>query len=153
MVDLHRIYIKPRGVKTKDWYTGSYLMVQVDIKEIIKEWLEEWRNPIVNHSDSNEGRDREKSKGKNKIGEDKGKEKQPDSEKRSASQDEPNSHARKKRKAIREPYEPQLSSEHYEHITTSSQETLGGSMTMIVTSQHVMRAKLVSKIAELKTLL
>ena len=82
----------------------------MDIEEIIKEWPEEWRNPDVNRSDSDEGSNRETTKGKNKISEDKGKEKQSESEKRSTSQDEPSSHARKKRKVVGEPYEPWLSS-------------------------------------------
>ena len=85
MTDLHRIYIKPRGVKTKDWYTGSYRMVKVDIEEIIKEWLEEWRNPDINLSELEEDSDREKAKGNKKVGEDKGKEKQPESKKISTS--------------------------------------------------------------------
>lgn len=109
MADLHHIYIKPRGVKTKDWYTGSYRMVQANTKEIIKEWPEEWKNPNVNHSDSEECSDNETSKGKNKCGEDKGKEKQSESEKRSTSQEEPILYQRKKRKATQEPYELQLS--------------------------------------------
>ena len=71
MADLHRIYIKTGGVKTKDWYIGSYRMVLADIEEIIKEW----RNPDVNQSDLGEGSDKETTKGKNKLGEDKGKEK------------------------------------------------------------------------------
>ena len=37
MADMHRIYIEPCGVKTNDWYTGLYRMVQTDIEEIIKE--------------------------------------------------------------------------------------------------------------------
>lgn len=53
MMDLHHICIKPRGIKTKDWYTGSYRMVQADIEEIIKEWPEEWRNPDINLSELN----------------------------------------------------------------------------------------------------
>ena len=99
------------------------------------------------------GRDKETDKGENKLGEDKGKEKQSESEKRSTLQDEPISHARKKRKAIREPYEPQLSSEDYDHIATSVQETLEGSMTAIMTSQDAMKAMLDSKIGKLNTLL
>ena len=70
MEDLHYIYIKPHGVKTKDWYIGSYRMVQDDIKEIIKEWPEEWRNPDLNLSESKEDSDREKAKGKKKVGKD-----------------------------------------------------------------------------------
>ena len=68
----------------------------MDIKEIIKEWREECRNPDINHSDSEEGSDKETNKGKQKLGEDKGKEKQSESEKRLGSQDEPTLHARKK---------------------------------------------------------
>ena len=41
----------------------------------------------------------------------------------------------------------------YEHIASSVQETLEGSMTAIMTSQDVMKAVLDSKIAELKILL
>lgn len=99
MVDLHHIYIKPRGVKTKDWYTGSYQMVQADIEEIIKEWPKEWKNPNVNCSNSEEGSDKETTKGKNKLDEDEGKEKQSKSEKRLSLQEEPISHQRKRRKA------------------------------------------------------
>ena len=82
MVDLHRIYIEPRSVKTKDWYTGSYRMVQDDIEEIIKEWPKEWRNPDINLSELDEDSDKEKDKSKATVGEDKGKEKQSESEKR-----------------------------------------------------------------------
>jgi hypothetical protein len=48
----------------------------VDIEEIIKEWPEECKNHDVNHSDSEEGNNKEKTKGKNKLDEDKSKEKQ-----------------------------------------------------------------------------
>lgn len=58
MVDLHRIYIKPHGVKTKDWYIGSYRMVQADIEEIIKEWPKEWRSLDINLSESDEDSDK-----------------------------------------------------------------------------------------------
>ena len=51
MANLHRICIKPRGVKEKDWYTGAYQMEQPAIEEIIKEWPEEWRNSTINLSD------------------------------------------------------------------------------------------------------
>ena len=81
MADIHHIYIKTCGVKTKNWYTGSYRMVQADIEEIIKEWPEEWRNSDDIHSDSEEDNDKETDKGKQKIGEGKGKEKQSESEK------------------------------------------------------------------------
>ena len=40
-MDIHRIYIKPRGVKGIDWHTGAYRMEQEDVEQIIKEWLEE----------------------------------------------------------------------------------------------------------------
>ena len=126
MVDLNHIYIKPRGVKMKDWYTGSYRMTQVDIEEIIKEWPKEWITLDVNRSDSEEDNDKETYKGKKKIAEDKGKEKQSEFKKRPASQDEPTSHHKKKRKATREPYEPKLSSKDYDHIATSVQDTLEG---------------------------
>ena len=76
-----------------------------------------------------------------------------ESKKRSASQDEPSLHVRKKRKVVKETYEPQLSSEDYEHIATSVQETLEGSMPAIMTSQDAMKAACDSKIAKLKTLL
>ena len=62
-------------------------------------------------------------------------------------------HARKKRNAVREPYDPQLSTTDYEHIATSIQETLEGSMTAIMTSHDVMKVALDSKITKLKTLL
>ena len=153
MADLHRIYLKPHDVQAKDWYTGSYRLSQADIEEIIKEWSDEWRNPNDIHSDSEQDSDKEVNKGKQKLGEGKGKEKQSESEKRPASQDETTSHHRKKRKATRDPYEPKLNPKDYDHITTSVQETLEGSMTAIVTSQHAMRTKLDNKIEELKTLL
>ena len=75
MEDMHHIYIKPQNVKTKDWYTGSYRMVQDEIEEIIREWPEEWRNPDINLSESDEDSDKEKAKGKAIVGEEKGKEK------------------------------------------------------------------------------
>ena len=74
MVDLHRIYINPWVVKGHDWYTRAYRMEQPSIDEIIKEWLEEWRNPTINLSDSDEEQETEKEKGKEKIGEKKKKE-------------------------------------------------------------------------------
>ena len=52
--DIHRIYIKPRGVKGIDWYTGAYIMDQEDIEHIVKEWPEEWKNSAENVSDSND---------------------------------------------------------------------------------------------------
>lgn len=54
MVNMHRIYIKPRGIKEKDWYTRAYRIEQQYVDEIIKEWPEEWKNPIVEISDFDE---------------------------------------------------------------------------------------------------
>lgn len=68
-------------------------------------------------------------------------------------QSEPVVHARKKTKAIRQPYEPKLSIEDYELIAKSVRETIEESMTMIVTSQQAMQMVLDSKMAELKTFL
>jgi hypothetical protein len=73
MADLHHIYIKKRSVKTKDWYAGSYCMVQADIEEIIKDWPKEWRSPDINLSELDEDGDKEKVKSKEIVGEDKGK--------------------------------------------------------------------------------
>ena len=84
MVDLYYIYIKPHGVKSKDWYTGSYRIVQADIEEIIKEWPKEWKNPDINLSESDEDSDKEKAKTKDKFVKDKEKGKQPKSVKRPA---------------------------------------------------------------------
>ena len=97
MADMHRIYIRLRGVKGQDWYTGAYRMDQQDIEEIIKEWPEEWKNPVVDIRDSDEEKETEKEKGKEKIGEKKKKEHT--REKRKASQEEPTNHKRQKVKA------------------------------------------------------
>lgn len=43
-------------------------MVQVDIKEIIKEWLEQWRNPDINLSELDGDSDKEKAKSKEIVG-------------------------------------------------------------------------------------
>lgn len=43
MANMHQVYINPWGVKNQDWFIGSYRMEQQDIKEIIKELLEEWK--------------------------------------------------------------------------------------------------------------
>lgn len=134
IADLHRIYLKPRSVETKDWYTRSYRMSQMDIEEILKEWLEEWRNPTKSSSDSEDVTRKHAGKGKDKQDEGKSTEKQPKTEKRLAPQIEPAPHARKKRKVGRQPCEPNLSTEDYEHIATSVQETMEESMTTIVTS-------------------
>ena len=58
MVDMHRIYTKPRGIKEKDWYTRAYQMEQQDVQEIIKEWPEEWRNPTIDISDFDEDQEK-----------------------------------------------------------------------------------------------
>ena len=54
MEDIHRIYIRSRGVKGQDWYPRAYWMEQQDIGEIIKEWSEEWKNPTIDIRDSDE---------------------------------------------------------------------------------------------------
>lgn len=36
VVDMHRIYIKPCGIKNVDWHTSAYCMEPEDIDEIIK---------------------------------------------------------------------------------------------------------------------
>jgi hypothetical protein len=120
MADMHRIYIKPRGVKEKDWYTGAYWMERQDVEEIIKEWSEEWRNSIVDISDSDEEKEKEeekeKGKGKEKIGEKKKKEHT--REKRKASQEESKPHKRQKMKAHKPPTDAQLGSADYEGIAS-----------------------------------
>ena len=62
-------------------------------------------------------------------------------------------HLRKKRKDSTEPYDPQLSLVDYEGIATSMQESMEGSMTMIVSSQTKMKTTLDMIIVELKILL
>ena len=151
MVDLHRIYIKPEGVKEKDQYTSIYWMEQKDIEEIIKEWPEEWRSPAINLSDSDEEQETKKEKGKEKIGEKKKKEHT--GEKRKASQEEPTPQNKQKMKAHKPPSNAQLGSTNYEGIAHYVQETLEGSMTMIVRSQTKMKSMLDMRIVELNTLL
>ena len=56
-------------------------------------------------------------------------------------------------KAKKKPIAPQLGSTDYEGIATYLQETLEGSMTMIVSPQTEMKSALDMKIMELKTLL
>ena len=54
-------------LRKKDRYIGAYRMEQQDVEEIIKEWLEKWKNPIIDISDSDEEKEIEKEKGKEKI--------------------------------------------------------------------------------------
>lgn len=75
MVDMHYIYIKLHGVKTNDWYTGSYRMVHAYMEEIIKECPKECRTPDINLTESNEDGGKQKAKGKATTGEKKEKEK------------------------------------------------------------------------------
>ena len=111
-------------------------MEQQDIKEIIKEWLEEWRNPTEAISDSDEdleiGKDKEKEKGKEKIREKKKKEHT--GEKRKALQEEPTPYKRQKMKAQRHTETPQLGKDDYDNIGNYMQESLEESMTVIVSS-------------------
>lgn len=62
-------------------------------------------------------------------------------------------YGRKKRKAFKEPYDPQLSFVDYEGIASSIQESLEGLMTAIMTSQDAMKVALDSKVAKLNILL
>lgn len=66
IVDMHRIYIKPRRIKNVDWHIGMYRMEPKDIDEIIKDWLEEWKSSVVDLSDLDEELPKEKYKGKEK---------------------------------------------------------------------------------------
>lgn len=153
MEDMHRIYIKPWGIKEKDWYTRAYRMEQQDIEEIIKEWPEEWKNPAIDLSDSDDDQEQEtkKEKEKEKIGEKKKKEHT--GEKRKASQEESMPRKRQKRKAHKLPTDARLGSVDYDNIATYVQDTLEGSMTAIVSLQTEMKSVLDMEIAELKTLL
>ena len=142
MVDMHRIYIKPGGVKEKDWYIGAYRMEQQDVEEIIKEWSKEWKNSTVDISDCDE--EKEKEKGKEKIGEKK--KNKHIGEKQKASQEDPKPHKRQKTKPHKPPTDAQLGSTDYDNIATYVQETLEGSMITIVSAMDM-------KIAEMKTLM
>ena len=82
VVDMNKIYIKPRGIKNVDWHTGAYHMELEDINEIIKEWLEEWQSSIVDLTNSDEELPKDKDKGKEKLGKKKDKERR--GEKRNA---------------------------------------------------------------------
>lgn len=64
IADLHRIYIKPHGVKRVDWYTRAYRMELADIDQIIKEWLDEWKGSVVEDRDSEEEMTKDKGKRK-----------------------------------------------------------------------------------------
>ena len=37
LTDMHRIWIKPRGIKKSGWYAGPYRMTTEDVEKIIKE--------------------------------------------------------------------------------------------------------------------
>ena len=37
LVNMHQIWIKPRGIKKSGWYVGSYSMTAEDMEQIIKE--------------------------------------------------------------------------------------------------------------------
>lgn len=78
-------------------------MEQQDVEEIIKEWPEEWKNPTMELSDSDEEQDKgkEEEKGKEKIGEKKKKEHP--GEKWKASQNEPKPHKRQNMRAHKPP--------------------------------------------------
>lgn len=62
IADMHRIYIKTWGINGTDWHTGAYWMEQEDVEQIVKEWLKEWKNSIVDVSDSDEEKEKEKGK-------------------------------------------------------------------------------------------
>ena len=79
--------------------------------------------------------------------------KPPETEKQLAPQSEPKAHAKKKRKATKDPNDPILSTKDYEHIATSVKETMEESVTAIVTSQQAMQMVLDNKMAELKILI
>ena len=72
ITDIHRIYIKPHGVKGVDWNTGAYRMEQEDVEQIIKEWPDEWKSSAIDVRNSVE--ENKKEKGKEKMGEKKEKE-------------------------------------------------------------------------------
>lgn len=149
MANIHRIYIKPRGIKGIDWHTGAYQMEQEDVEKIIKEWLEEWKTIAIDISDFDKEKDKEK--GKEKIGDKKDKELT--GQKCKSLQDDPKPHKRPKMKAHKKPIEAQLGSDDYENITTCMQETLEAPMTSIVSSQTVLKSAIDMQIADLKTLM
>lgn len=134
-------------------------MDQLDIEEIIKEWPEEWRNPLedLNYLEEDpekkKEKEEEKGKGKENLGEKRKKE--PAGEKRPASQEEKTSRKKFKQKVSIDPYDPNpmLNSSDYEGIATSMHESLEESMTAIVTSQDIMKVMIDQRIMELKTLL
>lgn len=93
-MDIHKIYIKPHGVKSIEWHTDAYRMEPVDIDQIIKDWTKEWKTSDVDLSDSDEETTKDKDKGKEKVGEKK--EKERTSEKHKAPQEEQLPHKRTK---------------------------------------------------------
>ena len=66
VVDMHRIYIKPHGIKNVDYHIGTYHMDPEDIDEIIKDKPEKWKSFTVDLSNSDEELPKEKDKGKEK---------------------------------------------------------------------------------------
>ena len=69
LADMHQKWIKPRGIKKSGWYAGSYRMTAEDIKQIIKEWLEEWQNIELRDDDDTESeKDSEEPGDKRKPG-------------------------------------------------------------------------------------
>ena len=99
-------------------------MEKQDIEEIIKEWPEEWRNPVEDISDSDEdpevGKDKEKDKGKEKIGGHT--QKEPAGEKRKASQEESMLQKREKMKAQKLLTGTHLGFDDYDNIAMLVQE-------------------------------
>ena len=130
--DIHRIYIKPCGVKNVDWHNSAYHMESKDINHIIKDWPEEWKRSIVDLSESNEEATKEKDEGKEKLGEKKKKERV--GEKNKAPKEDPEPHKRKKSKSHKPPLEGQLGLVNYENIATRVQETLELPMIALVSS-------------------
>ena len=116
-------------------------MELMDIDQIIKEWLDEWKGSTIGDIDLEE--DTKKDKGK-------GKEQAP--KKRKTPQEEQNPMKKMKTKAHKPTLDVHLGSDDYELFAHRVHETLDAPMMTIVTAQTEMKSALDLQIATLNTI-
>ena len=145
LVNMHQIWIKPRGIKKSGWYVGSYSMTAEDMEQIIKEWLEEWQSIEVKDDDDTES---EKYFEEPPLDPEKGKEKSGNKRKPGTTK----LASRKKLRLLEEPMALHLAPKEVEGLATRIQERIDQPITKMVTTQTAMRSVFEAQFVELRSM-
>ena len=130
IVDMHTIYLRPKGFRKDDWAIGLFRMTAQDVEDVIKGFDEEWKKVLEDATvlppgsaqtdPSDKGKDKVASQTKDTAEAPPLTQKRKDAEEVSLGAPK----KKKKTKASKEPTETVLKEDDYEFIATRLQDAM-----------------------------